>query len=299
MKNCFKANIIIKFVTFIACLVFLSGCSSSHIVQNASAAPSQDDNGNTVVLEASSNISFDEYISKSAKEIALRLEKKEVEKQSTEQAVEPFSETATPSNNTGVDIPWEKAPKPDVEWCSFDSFIHGTKPVQNQQYIMIHDTEGEGEPINVAQSWSNSNNGAVAAHFVIGRDGHIVQCGELDQILHHAGWGGPGDYDDIFDVGNNDGTGDGDDLVGVVPLDGYTSYGMNSHSIGIELVHVGGQDYPDEQLEALDALIAYIDDYYGFEAEIIDHKTWRPSNSDTDMNFAPYLESYQDHRKHE
>lgn len=181
-------------------------------------------------------------------------------------------------------------------WISADSFIHGYKEVQ--KYIMIHDTEGSGAPADVAEWMKVSRQGAVASHFIIGRDGSLVQCGHLDDILHHAGWGGPGNYDGIFGTGNNDGLGNGDDLVGTEPLYGYTSYGMNSYSIGIELVHIGGQDYPEAQLETLDRVITYIDLYYGFEAQIIRHRDWRPSNSDTDINFEPYFANYTDHRKH-
>ena len=65
------------------------------------------------------------------------------------------------------------------------------------------------------------------------------------------------------------------------------------------MVHVGGSgDYPAAQLEALDALIAYIDAYYGNESQIIDHKAWRSGNSDTSPEFATYLENYQNRRKH-
>ena len=74
---------------------------------------------------------------------------------------------------------------------------------------------------------------------------------------------------------------------------------MNSYSVGIEMVHVGGAgDYPEEQLVALDNLIAYIDAYYGFESAIIDHKEWRSGNSDTSAEFAEYLVNYKDHRTH-
>ena len=69
--------------------------------------------------------------------------------------------------------------------------------------------------------------------------------------------------------------------------------------MGIELVHRGGEgDYPEAQLEALDGLIAYIDSYYGFESEIIDHKAWRSGNSDTSEEFSAYLENYQERRRH-
>lgn len=75
---------------------------------------------------------------------------------------------------------------------------------------------------------------------------------------------------------------------------------MNSYSIGIELVHVGGSgEYPTAQLEALDRLIAYIDEYYGFESAITDHKAWRSGNSDTSAEFSTYLANYQAIRTHE
>ena len=67
-----------------------------------------------------------------------------------------------------------------------------------------------------------------------------------------------------------------DDKAGTQPVgDWAPDYGMNSYSVGIEMVHVGGSDgYPEAQLKALDGLIAYIDAYYGFESEITDHKAW-------------------------
>lgn len=179
------------------------------------------------------------------------------------------------------------------------SFNHGSKPKSNQKYIMLHDTEMSQDAKTVVQSWKNAGSG-VAAHFVVDRDGTIIQAVELDTIAHHAGWGGPGNYDAKFGVGNNDGKGNGDDLVGTSKSGyaNYTSYGMNSYSIGIEMCHVGGESYPAAQLEAVDKIIAYIDSYYGFKSTIIDHKDWRPSNSDTDANFATYLNNYKTLRHH-
>lgn len=181
------------------------------------------------------------------------------------------------------------------------SFNHGTKDKNNQKYIMLHDTEMSVSAIDVVKSWA-SNGSGVAAHFVIDKDGTIIQAVDLDVIAHHAGPGGPGDYDAKFGVGNNDGKGLGDDLVGNPTGTGayanYTSYGMNSYSIGIEMCHVNGESYPEEQLNALDKVIAYIDSYYGFESTIIDHKEWRPSNSDTDTNFLTYLNNYKTLRHH-
>ena len=59
------------------------------------------------------------------------------------------------------------------------SFDHGPKDAEHQRYIVLHDTEGEGAPESVV-SWWASNGNLVAAHFVVGKDGHIVQCVPLD-----------------------------------------------------------------------------------------------------------------------
>ena len=181
----------------------------------------------------------------------------------------------------------------------YQSFIHGTKKAGQQRYIMLHDTEAYSGPVNVVEGWKSDNGGTVAAHFVVGRDGKVVQTATMARILHHAGWGGPGNFDAKFGVGSNNGNGKGDDLKGRVALAGYTSYGMNSYSIGIEMCHVNGQDYTAAQLKSVDRLIALIDKSYGgYGGKIIDHKTWRPSNSDTDDNFSAYLKSYQTYRRH-
>lgn len=175
-----------------------------------------------------------------------------------------------------------------------DEFSHGDKSAPYQKYIMLHDTESDGDPASVVSYWAGNGN-LVAAHFVVGKDGTIVQCVPLDQIAHHAGYGDAG-HNALYGVEDES----RDDMLGAVPIGSWApDYGMNSHSIGIEMVHVGGSgDYPAAQLEALDKLIAYIDAYYGFESQIIDHKAWRTGNSDTSPEFAAYLANYQDHRTH-
>ena len=176
-----------------------------------------------------------------------------------------------------------------------DSFIHGEKPAEFQKYIVLHDTEGGGDGWGVVSGWDSSGQG-VAAHFVVGKDGSIVQCVSLDKIAHHAGFGDAG-HNAQYGVEDES----RDDKVGTVPIgDWAPDYGMNSYSIGIEMVHIGGEgDYPEAQLNAVDNLIAYIDAYYGGNAgTIIDHKAWRSGNSDTSPEFAGYLANYQDHRTH-
>ena len=174
-------------------------------------------------------------------------------------------------------------------------FSHGTKTAKYQKYIVLHDTEGGRTPENVISGWA-SNGKRIAAHFVIGKDGRIVQCVPMDKIAHHAGFGNRG-HNSKFGV-PEDGR---DDKAGTTSIGSWCpDYGMNSYSIGIELIHKGssGEAYPKAQLEALDKLIAYIDSYYGFESTIIDHKTWRIGNSDTSKEFARYLANYRDHRSY-
>ena len=177
----------------------------------------------------------------------------------------------------------------------YDDLNHGEKPAACQKYIVLHDTEGESSPADTIDWWE-SNGSFVAAHFVVGRDGSIYQCVPLDGIAHHSGYG---------ETGNNEAFGvtdqSRDDMRGTAPIgSAYADYGMNSYSVGIEMVHVGGSgDYPAAQLEAVDGLIAYIDAYYGFESTIIDHKAWRSTNSDTSAEFAGYLANYQAARTHD
>lgn len=175
------------------------------------------------------------------------------------------------------------------------SFSHGPKPAEYQKYIVLHDTEGAADAASVISWWDASGNG-VAAHFVVNKDGTIIQCVALDEIAHHAGYGDTG-HNAAFGVEDES----RDDKVGTTPIGSWASdYGMNSYSIGIEMVHIGGEGaYPEEQLAALDGLIAYIDAYYGFESEIIDHKAWRTGNSDTSPEFAEYFANYKEYRTHE
>lgn len=174
------------------------------------------------------------------------------------------------------------------------SFVHGDKGAAFQKHIVLHDTEGDSSPESVVDYWDDNGN-LVAAHFVVGKDGTIVQCSPLDAIVHHAGFGDAG-HNVLYGVEDES----RDDKLGTTPIgDWAPDYGMNSWSIGIEMVHVGGSgDYPEEQLKAVDALIAYIDAYYGFESIIIDHKAWRSGNSDTSPEFAGCLSNYQNHRTH-
>ena len=244
-----------------------------------------------------------EAADKAAKEKAAK-EKAEREAQAAQEAEaaqepeqEPTDEVAAEpeADNAG------QAPSSGVNTASLNlsedyraSFVHGDKGPEYQKYIVLHDTEGDSDAAGVIGYWDGSGSG-VAAHFVVNKDGSVVQCVPLDKITHHAGFGDTG-HNALYGVEDES----RDDKVGTVPIgDWAADYGMNSYSIGIEMVHVGGSgSYPEEQLAAVDALIAHIDSYYGFESQIIDHKAWRSGNSDTSPEFAQYLANYQDHRTH-
>jgi len=172
-------------------------------------------------------------------------------------------------------------------------FDHGPKNAAQTKYIVLHDTEGGGTAQSVINYWAGNGN-RVASHFIVQRDGEIWQCVPMDRIAHHAGYGNKG-HNKKFGVTDES----RDDKKGTTWVSSYLpDYGMNSYSIGIEMIHQGNQSYTSAQLKSLDKLIAYIDAYYGKECTIIDHKMWRIGNSDTSKAFATYLANYRDHRTH-
>lgn len=174
------------------------------------------------------------------------------------------------------------------------SFVHGDKGAQFQKYIVLHDTESSASANNVIDGWDSAGKG-VAAHFVVNRDGSVVQCVPIDKIAHHAGFGDTGHNEQYGTVDESR-----DDKVGTTPIGDWASdYGMNSYSVGIEMVHEGGgDDYTEAQLDAVDKIIAYVDAFFGTKSTIIDHKMWRSGNSDTSDEFAGYLANYRDHGTH-
>ena len=174
------------------------------------------------------------------------------------------------------------------------SLCHGPKGAEFQRYIVLHDTEGGGNAWNIIDGWEAAGS-YVASHFIVNRDGSIVQCVPMDQIAHHAGFGDTG-HNAYYGISESS----RDDWRGTQRIGSWASdYGMNAWSIGIEMVHEGYQSYPTAQLVALDRLIAYIDGYYGFQSTIIDHKMWRSYNSDTSDVFAGYLDNYRRTRTHD
>ena len=269
-----------------ACMIatglFLGGCSNTPAENNSN-------NENTVSENENLGTVNDIMLSPEKQKIALE------NKQDNTQQPEPQpAENPSAPENTAAAEPTAPTASLAMSEDYRASFVHGDKPAQYQKYIVLHDTETNAAPSSIISSWDNSGKG-VAAHFVIGKDGSITQCVPLDKITHHAGYGDTG-HNTAYGI-SEDGR---DDMVGTTPIGSWASdYGMNAWSIGIEMVHVSGDGYyPEEQLNALDAVIAYIDSYYGFQSAIIDHKAWRSGNSDTSPEFAEYLGNYQNHRTH-
>ena len=266
--------------------LLLFGCSSTGSSSVSSA--SSESEGQLVVSDIAASESSSSSTSESASDASSGA--------SSDATAEASSGSSEASSSASASAPSADALRAKLNiWEDYRaSFVHGDKSAAYQKYIVLHDTEGEGDQASVINYWDGNGTG-VAAHFIVGKDGSIAQCVPLDVIAHHAGFGDAG-HNQLYGVEDES----RDDKVGTVPIgDWAPDYGMNSYSIGIEMVHVGGTgSYPEEQLAAVDDLIAYIDAYYGFESTIIDHKAWRSGNSDTSPEFAEYLANYQDHRTH-
>ena len=148
-----------------------------------------------------------------------------------------------------------------------DGFNHGDLPKDKAKYIVMHATAGSSAD-GAISGWGD---GPVAAHFVVDKDGTIYQCVPLDKITHHAGWASEGS-NSAYGI-----TEERDDNVGRGDAPGScTDYAMNAWSIGIEIVNMNDNSdpYPEEQLAALDKLVAYIDKELGHAPEITSHREW-------------------------
>lgn len=270
-------------VAAFACLALLSGCAGSHVAMTAKVEDEPAFEAVQDLPAPSDEVAHPEV--ETVKAESAPVEEVVVEEPIADVVEEPVAEPA-PITSPASPI--------SIETDMRSSFDHGPKDAAHQRYIVLHDTEVDASPYAIVNSWDSSGK-LVAAHFVVGRDGTIVQCVPLDRIAHHAGYG---------DAGHNAAYGieeDGrDDMAGSVPIGAWApDYAMNAWSVGIEMAHCSGDGYyPEEQLSALDGLISYIDEYFGFQSAIIDHKAWRSGNSDTSPEFAGYLANYQTVRHH-
>ena len=145
----------------------------------------------------------------------------------------------------------EKINASDKEWIGSINF--GTR---KPNYVMIHHTAQD----SLAQTVKtfHSARAGVSSHYVIGRNGKIVQMVNDLYRGHHAGAGKWGNDTDL-----------------------------NSSSIGIELDNNGTTDpWPDVQIDALISLLAYLKDSYKIpQANFIGHMDYAPTRKNDPSRF--------------
>jgi N-acetylmuramoyl-L-alanine amidase len=139
--------------------------------------------------------------------------------------------------------PGGNAPKPPV--IPMPSPSQGSRNGVKVDTIVLHHTASGGTAEDVGVFAQNPAN-KVSSHYVVGKDGAIVQSVEDEQRAWHAG-------KSEFEGRDN----------------------VNDFSIGIEIVNWGnGTDpYPDTQYKALAKLVLYLQDKYDIPWErVIGHK---------------------------
>ena len=156
---------------------------------------------------------------------------------------------------------------------------HGYKSPAYQRCIVMHDTEEHRSFDSWGRNWIKR--GGVGTQFMVSRTGKIRQYASMNQICWHAGGATYARLNKKF---------------GVVEYRSGAGSAMNQCSIGIEMDHVAGEDYPKAQLDAVDRLIAYIDSYYGYKCTILQHRDYRLINSDCSKEFQPYLRHLRKYR---
>ncbi len=145
----------------------------------------------------------------------------------------------------------DKVLSTNKEWISSTNF--GTR---KPNYVMIHHT-AQDSLAQTVKTFHNEKVG-VSSHYVIGRDGKIVQMVNDLYRGHHAGAGRWGNDTDL-----------------------------NSSSIGIELDNNGLTDpWPDAQIAALLSLLQYLKDSYKIpQANFIGHMDYAPTRKNDPSRF--------------
>jgi N-acetyl-anhydromuramyl-L-alanine amidase AmpD len=145
-----------------------------------------------------------------------------------------------PIQINGVTIPLEASP-------NYSMRPEDTTP----SLIVLHST---GASYESAYNWLRNPDSRVSAHFLIGRDGTIVQLVPLEKTAWHAGvssWKGK-------QQGNT----------------------VNPFSIGIELEHIdkeSGGDWPEAQIQAVTTLVNELRKRYDISADnVVGHRDVAP-----------------------
>jgi N-acetyl-anhydromuramyl-L-alanine amidase AmpD len=116
-----------------------------------------------------------------------------------------------------------------IVWVDSPNFNHRVGNVDIDTIVLHHTA---GPTLGGTVNWFKDTKSQVSAHFVVGKDGSIVQMVNQFERAWHAG----------------------------ASVDGFGRKDVNSRSIGIEIVNVGdGKDpYTEPQLRALDNLVEVI-----------------------------------------
>jgi len=145
----------------------------------------------------------------------------------------------------------EKIALPEREWIATVNF-----GVRRPNYVMIHHTAQDS--LGQTVKTFHSERAGVSAHYLVGRDGRIVQMLNDLYRAHHAGTGKWGNDTDL-----------------------------NSSSIGIELDNNGTTDpWPEVQIDALIALLSHLKETYNIpRANFIAHADYAPARKDDPARF--------------
>ena len=145
----------------------------------------------------------------------------------------------------------EKIGASDKEWIASINF-----GIRKPNYVMIHHT-AQDSLAQTVKTFHNAKAG-VSSHYVIGRDGKIVQMVNDLYRGHHAGAGRWGNDTDL-----------------------------NSSSIGIELDNNGTTDpWTEKQIQSLIQLLSYLKETYNIpQANFIGHMDYAPTRKNDPSRF--------------
>jgi hypothetical protein len=145
------------------------------------------------------------------------------------------------------------------------AYEHGTLPADRVRYVVIQDTNVSADDADGVASRYAELGVTSMPHFIIDRSGVITQYVPIDRVAHHAGDSTVPDANDRFQIGQ-----ERDDDLRESP-----AHAMDAWSVGVALIHEhNDKNYPNAQLNALDRLVAYIDQSVPEEPAIITKGEW-------------------------
>lgn len=74
---------------------------------------------------------------------------------------------------------------PSALWMPADKTNYYAAGRSSYRHVVVHCSDGHGDPRAVAQMWQTPHHGS-SAHFAIGQNGDVVQAVGLDAVAYHA-----------------------------------------------------------------------------------------------------------------